>query len=716
MADIETSNEILRDAAGHTVSIKERWDDEWEEHELLFCDWLTFTASPTVAAARLTWQYGEGLRQGEKQFGHVDPLKPFDPARWWIKIEIDQPDDADGEPVDPIRWFGRIEEDARNPEGAFADGVRRPAGRQTLLAYGLEVIFSRQPLDRCWYLVDTSDERELGRFLPINEPNQLADAGNRSANKGPQGTYVFAGDLDAAQTWSTRTFLEYLVQYHTPEDNLGNNAITVKIDPAGKQFLYDWDKPKISVHGKTFKQILDELLDRRRLLGYTIEVDPGAGLMGDDVVVIRPFNYLQIPIGLPGGAMIHPNPNQKSLDFDAAVDIDQASLKISASQTFDQVVAVGEQIVCCGSISYEDGTNTQHWNGVEEAEYEAAASGEADYPEPDEIDMRQQRNADYRASEHLRRVYSYFGLPYDWDGKVKDGTGGPENTLFPYDELNLDENTDAGFWLADLRFERQLPLTDGDQAPAGQKYEYRRPYVVIRLLDEIVEDPRWGQVELLAACHEVENTGDGAGRDWCCSVRMQEDGPGIVLRVNGAPQHTIAYGTFWPLVDDVLPVVPFLWTTMIATIAVKADYHVVARYPDKLLEQITVVRTLRIDAGDRAKLHYVAPGTVIGLNDGKLDRHAGGFERDDRTWLSQVAGVAYEWYCRQRQAFSLSYRQASNLFVIGDLITSIGSGATKELVRTVITEVRIDLAQTENDVHRTGIRTQWAEMDVLQLM
>ena len=141
-----------------------------------------------------------------------------------------------------------------------------------------------------------------------------------------------------------------------------------------------------------------------------------------------------------------------------------------------------------------------------------------------------------------------------------------------------------------------------------------------------------------------------------------------------------------------------------------------AQVPAALTGPQDAVRLLVIDAGRRAELHYVAPGTVVDTDDGQLERHAGGFIRDDRPWLQDLARLAFEWYGRQRQAFTLSYRQASGLFYVGDLITTIGKAATLETVRTVITEVRIELAQSTNDVHRTSIRTQWAELDALQLI
>jgi len=719
MADIEITGETIRDVAAHRVYLKERWADGWVEQPHLYCDFVEFAAGPSKSTGGLGWKYGEGLRQGERVFGHVDPL---DKLRHWVKVEIDQPDDDDGDPTDPILWYGRVDEEGRNLRGPFADGLdaRQPAGGQRIVAYGMAQVLDRQPLAECWYRLAADDERRLGRFLEVNPQNQVADSGNRSDALGPRGTYLFAGNLTNAEKWSTRTFLEYLCKYHAPTDHLGNEQLQVKIDPDAAQYLFDWDAPELRIHGRTFKQVLDELIDRRRLLGYTLEVEVGGGHLGEDALVIRPFNYLDQVLDLPDWEVIPPNAHNYTLDFDASLDVGQASLKRSASQTYDQVTAYGDRLICCGTISAVDTTMVGHWTGADEIEYETAASALGAYPAADFPDMRQQMNADYRSQEHLRRVYSYFGLPDDWDGQVKNGVGGAAVDLFPYDELGLDSARFHGFYLPDLRCERQLPLTDTAQTPTDQKYEYLRPIVLIKLLDEIAPADSYGHVERLAVCAEIEGCGEGAGRDFCLSVRNEEDGPGIVLKVSGSqPQHAIASADFTPLPDDPSEsTAQYNWRdNLLATVAIKADYVIRASRPDPLVEPRDVVRTLALHAGRRAQLHYVAPRTVIGLgDDNQLVHHAGGFVRDDRTWLEQLAGVAWQWYGRQRQALTLSYRSATKYFEIGWLIATIGEGATLQTVNTVVTSIRVELAQNSNELHRTTIETQWAELDVLRLL
>ena len=109
-------------------------------------------------------------------------------------------------------------------------------------------------------------------------------------------------------------------------------------------------------------------------------------------------------------------------------------------------------------------------------------------------------------------------------------------------------------------------------------------------------------------------------------------------------------------------------------------------------------------------MDYVCPGTVVGVKDGILQTSNGGFVRDDRAYMKDLAYLAYQWYGVVRRAFSLTYHQLSTLFVPGMLITQIGSGATLESVRSVITKVGYDFRQGTTSIH-----TQYAELDVTAL-
>lgn len=737
---ISADQRLIREASAHKVYLKENWTGGWEEQPWLYCTWCTFAAAPSVSAAAFEWRYGIGLRQGEMEFCHEAH------ANWlgkWVKVEIEQPPDADGNPQDPIVWRGRFEEDARRPEGAFV-GVkqaRQESGDQALLAYGLEAVLDRHKITSSFYTLVGSGgalwDLRVRRGLTFNLPNQGANAGNRMPYTSNRGTYTFTFSVAAGgfcDYWSTRDILQYLAAYHPPDESeviQGACAIELVIDQDALDagIVPDWDRPIVASHGRTLKSILDELLDRRRLLSYAVEVDDEDPL--NEKLVIRPFTFLDEEVELPSGQVLPANEDQISLDLDAVVDLEPAIVRRSTSQTYDQVVAVGDRVLCVGSFSYEDATLEAGWSAALQTQYEAG--GAAGYTANDTKHSKQAKDADARKAEKCFRVFSYFDLVAGWDGQVGNGEAADKHDLFPWAELpELDKAEDEVWYRPEMRFERQLPLkTDHDYSgdaiadksitdgtPTGRHWEYRRPYVVIWCPDlSEAGYPHWCEIERLAGPSKIELMGHGAGRPTAGRVRCQDEFPGIVVRVSGGQQHGIAYGQFNPLAHDE-HFGQFSYTEMIATLAARADCYVQRTWPDPMGSAPEMMRRLWIDASRRCKLEYVAPGTVVDVDDdGTLKRtNAGGFIRDDREDLADLARLAYKWYGVERQSLELVYRQATGVFSIGHLVATIGADQTEEEVRTAITEIRIDLARESTQTHRTTVRTQWAELDVLRLV
>lgn len=722
MADpvaLTVPDELLSDVQASRVYLRETWDADWEEVD--FLDALSFgwEANPSVSTANLRWDYGAVMQRGANEYAVVEKL---DRLNHWIKIEVDRPQEG----YTPLKWYGHVEEDARNLEGKEVTmpggGDPLESGEQPLLAYGLESVLDRQKITRCTWMDESGIERELGHAIAFNREDQVDAQGNRSTAKGSRGTYVFSGNLysDAAK-WSTLDILRYLCAYHGPKNDLGNDAIEIKLHPVAELLVPDWDEPVIEWHGRTLKEVFDELLDRRRGFGYTVSIEEEGGELGDDAILITPFTFFDESIDLPSGDTLQPNILQFTVDFQTSTEPETATLRKAASQHYEQVVAIGDRILCCGSISPDDANLVRGWIQDQEDAYNTAASGS--YAAKDPTYIKQQRNADARGADHLKRVFRYFDLDPDWDGKVGDGiaTAASMDYLFPYDELDLLPQLYSGFYLPDLRFERHLPLTDYDQAPAGQKFTYRPPFVVLKLHDTSLDDDvyeRYASVEMLSVAAEVELTGyDDAGRDFCCSMQVQDDAPGVILNVVGEQQHVIAGADFVPLLDAAdVAVSKYDWRdNLIVTFAMRADWHLEARWPETIVEVADVVRELRIDVGEKAQGHWIANGTVIGLDDGQLQHQANAeWIRDDRELLENLARIAYEWYGAPRQALTLTLRGIWGELAVGDLVVGIGPEGETEDVRTVVTSVRIDLSDDASEPHRETIETQWAELDVVQ--
>lgn len=728
---ITTSGETLRSAVLPTVYLREFWSQAWVEQEHLYCDWATDVAAPSIPTAAFTWQYGVGMRQGELSMGQVSPL---DKLKHWIKV-------SSGD----FTWYGRIDEDQRAPDGApslteMVEGdpvtTRIPTGRQGFLAYGLLETFNRQRIRSSRYQLRNGVwSGILGTGLEFNAENKFANTGNRSAVRGPDAAYVFAEDLDAATYWSTANILEHLLKFYGAVNQIG--FLSVPVRPHGGDLLHyapDWDRPKISTEGRTLKEAIDALLNRRRGMSYRLEVSEGTGPGLLDEVVVRPFNFRDVPYQIDVGEVqgwLRENTSQITVDFDQVFSVESARVRQTTIQKYDQVVAAGDRILACGTFSALDGTITAHWSAADEAEYNDPTDNITDPTDYDDMDRSEKilRLDAYRSREELATVYRDFGLPADWTdalgGFVADGEDGAANPLLSVTFPPF--MATAPWYTPHLRFERELPLktrhdysgsriasqTVVNNTPAGQAWEYRPIYALMKLNDDDITD-RYTAVDKMSI--PVEGYGRGEGRDFSVAVRAQQDRPGVTLNVSGAPQHAIATADWTPLADE-YEQGEFDWhDNLIVTAAMRSDVRYLKAVPAQVFAPEDALRILWIDVGEDAQYHYVAPGTVVGELDGVLVRSTGGAVRDDGWRLTLLAEIAWNWYGATRQTLDIAFNEFTTVFTVGDLIVSIGADETLETINTVITEIRYDWPRGEQEIDSTTIQTSFAELDVLKIV
>lgn len=785
---IATTTATHRDTKSATVYVRTLWADNWTEVTHFYPDWLVFAVSPNMSSAGFSYDYGVGMRQGETSFATIAPQEL---RGKYVKVSIDQYVSGEGEEAETITldWYGRIREEDRDVHGTMLSdpaggSARVPKGRQTMLADGLEVLLDKAEVLTSWWLRDGVDT-QVGRGLIFNGPHQVGegvdpattDEGHKNRTpdgaRGNKGVHVFAGQLEEAESWSTRNIVEHLVAYHSPKDKDGGDALQWRIGTdewGADQFLPDWDRPVVPTHGRSVRDLLNTVIDRRRGLGWKLVVEEGEEDEDPDILVIVPVTHLAEDLNLPSGDTLPASVRLKTLDFDEAVDVSRAEIKVTQAQQYDQVVAQGDRVLCCGTIRYEpeEFLLAKAWTDEHETEYDEAASvntGAGGVRDPNaayddwDVQERQRRNNLVRAADHLEAVYSHWRLHEEWDGKVIDVLTGVTYKLFPifgeslFEGIELADNQQP-WYRPDLRFYRRLPLQLGYdyseftgsnpeiriKLPDEHKLEHRRTYVLIKVIDEDPEaeppEPaRWVQAEKLET---VVDTSDGLvlpegaepeSYDFSCNVRVMDDAAGFVLRTSGKAQHFLA-AVDWDKLDEDYDVVILDWRTdMIATVAMQADWHVEKRYPAEITDETDAVKLLTIKVPERAKLEYVAQGTVVDTtNDGQLvQMKDGGFVRDDREWLADLAKIAWEWYGEERSALTLTYDQAQTLFSAestiepGDLIVEIGGDESLQAIRTMVTEIRIDFApeiegEGPGQPHRTIIRTQWAELDPTAVM
>lgn len=714
---IPSEGDLYRDAPAHTVSTRQHWADEWTVQQYLYANWMGCGSGPVLSQAELQWEYGQQKPAGAAALQQYDRKVLLG---HYVKIEIPQ---VGEEPT--LTWYGQITDDARRRAGTPIDaGWRSEQGTQILTAEGLELHLERTFVNSAYIDHASGEPKKLGRGLTFNNPNTFQDTGNRSLvlSMGEGfASYTFAKHLNAATWWSTRDIIEYLLAFHPPKDIEGAAIVQWQLSDSAKRVLPGWDRPVVRTQGRSVRSIILELLDRRRLLSWRVIVVQGSPQL--DV-----FSFNGQDLVLPSGNTQTGNQNQTTLDFDLAVDV-QALLRDAARQKVEQVIVRGARKRAVVSLSYRDGTLEADWDADDQSDYEAGPV-EISELDPDE---QQRRVLEFRAEDRFARVFSWFCLPWDWDGQVGDGTGESEKTYFfpaaeaeGFDGIDRrpvappskpldDERNQETFYLPELRFERYLPKElMQDAAPTDSPQTVPPPIAVIKVEDYRDESVSYQHIERLGDCAGLELIDDGAGRKWSASLRVQPHAPGVIIKVHGGHQHLIAREDFTPLpeidYDGTLD-----WQDLAVTVMLQLDSYVEQKYPadQDVARPLDVARVIYRDLGDRARLDWQHPGALLGLLHGvpMYETADGRWLCDDREQMADWARLVYEWYGVDRQAFTLILKQLSGIVDVGELITQIGADDTAEEVNTVVTGITWDLL-----TGTTRITTAYAELDPVQFL
>jgi len=707
------------------VFLRAKWKDQWVEKPYLHCKSFRKSSSPDISRAEFEWRFGVGMQTDKVEFLEY---KPLDLDRQYVKVEI-YPYEEDGETpkTQPsLRWYGIFGgDDNRDLNGALqapggSSTSRVPSGKQHLVAFGLESLLDRVVVRSSYTLGAT---KPVPRGLPFNggSGGKLHEGETATANRADDtSTFRFAPRLDEGygkKKWTSEQIVRYLLKEHPPRDK--DDAKVFEFELAG-QFTSLKGEPYLESHDRSVKSLLDELIDRRRILGYRVEVNRASPTDEKPTVVV--FTNADVEITLADGTKIQKNTNQKSLDFDGDADVLEARLNRGLQHKVDRVRVRGARRVGCCTLRQDpsgtgDTSLNPKWVVNSLAKYNQGASETDDYPDEDDRSVeRNVLNQIFRARREVRRVFRVFGFPDNWDGMV----GG--KPLCPkLDDDGKPTSVIEQFWPPGLRFRKELPLLEGydysisvdDPTPdtAGATTivpEPLSPFGMLREPDKVETSdptPRWFPLDRAGQNEGGEHDRISAG------MRMLDDEFALELNVAGGPPHILGAGSFSPLQDlDEDDAAIHSWEKLALTVAVEFDASVEVVYPkNPTVVDGEVIRELLIDLDD-ARLDYVAKGTVLDVDDEDpsklLSVEEAGFVRDDRPRMKRVAETAYQWYSRERQAFSFRRRKISDEFTVGDLITQLGTGSTLENVRTVVTSIDWDL-----DGGTTSITTDFAELD-----
>jgi hypothetical protein len=698
---LNVATHLLQRAPAQRVYLRRRWGVEWAWQPHLYCRRARQAIQPAGASAELHWMFGLIQHPGD-QTPQVYP--PLEILGWFVKVEFDVTDAAGA--VTTHTHYGVVVDEDRERRGdqRVADAWV-PSGQQAILTQGLDYLYRRQRIDRARVEKLDLSLAEVRRGLTFNAENPVSSShGNRSVGLGGDGHYLFTEDLANGRFWSTNNIVNYLHRVFRP---LGSNDFDLmdwQLDAPHLTILSSDDRPRLEAHGRTLGDLFDELMNRRRGLGWTVFVDDD-----DQFPFIRPLSLASTPVDMPDGWTLEPARNQYALHSDRAVQQLAPIVKRSLAAQYDQVRAVGERIRSVFSISKPDSTLDQDWAASQRSEYNAGASGLGDYPA--DTDQREAANTQVRARPNLERVFACFKLPANLSF-VGDGVGGALEPWLPDETGTTYERT----YRPELRILPYLPIAE--QAVAGEATQPMRLLALVRVKEG--DTDKYVPIDRLGQLAKVEELGDGNGFKWSAHVRPAEHDAAIWIHTAGKPQHVLAANAgldFSPLgdgSDDREPPELDWREDLLCTVCVEAQRQVEAVWPASVtITDRDSVRRLVIEVGAAARLDYLAPGTVLGLDDdGKLVHQTGGiYLRDDRQKLRTLARQAFIWYQRVRQAVILPFAGTYTGLREGDYLTEVGSADTAEPIEAVVSSVEYDFQDG-----RTTIQTDYAELDFRQVI
>jgi hypothetical protein len=465
--------------------------------------------------------------------------------------------------------------------------------------------------------------------------------------------------------------------------------------------------PMIQAEGRSVKHIIDQVIDRRRLYGYVIEPQD------DNKIDLRIFTYNinDVETPAPNSFTITANQDVRFVPTNDSNTIRDVVVTQSSLHQYQKVIARGERATTTFTLGVNSPYNNLEtdWSDDEETAYELGASGLG--PEYDDATLRekQDKNKEVRLREELRPVFRHFRVPSDWDFK----TGTVDEEIFSSPQ-----------WVAGTRFLSYLPLLTEttyesffgapfeltDNSDDGTEREFRRPFGLI-LTTPADSTTHYQYLDRMAGGENTVHP-ETEGRNWSASLRMQDNGMGIVVDVHGVPQHVIAKNHFNAVSDDAdLSDYPadLDYDNMLVTVAMEQDNYAQGEWPeDPQGEFVPLEKTLLIKVPG-ARLDFLAINTVMGTDiDGSLVYSSEDFQaeyRDDTPRLKDIARISYEWYSEDRSSIRYTDRRGGTSLFIGDMLTGIDPPLS-----TVVVSISFDLNAGTNTV-----QTQTAQLNAALL-
>lgn len=697
-----------------SVWVKRQWGDSWIRVPYLVPLSFGEAAFPSIAQARLRWDYGYYVNKWYHAGGQ---LLPIHLENWIIKIQVHTSYGS------YIGFIGVVIGEQMIEEGVDAvSGI--PLGVQELECHDISVLLKRRRVIGT-YVGDGENWVYLKRTRPFNRgmSYRIGRVPNRSDNYHAEaGCYMFE---EPGSLWSNGRIAEYLLACFQPWYPLGNTAGGV-LELAPLWQLSGQIDALLSLYGeyqfwgRDLHSCMDQLIDRRRGFGAHIITD------GEGPIYLNVYSLSEFPIsGLD--AYVPANPRQGWVPVGGSHHV-QASYQITEMRAVDEIlVESDEPIKVMATWQFGDGSLEKGW--TDEAE-------DAFFDATDE-----ERRADL-----YEIVYSKFQVPLNFDFA---------NWIPAVDDLgNVYLDSDGTWWHHDMGVERYLPLQE--EGASSTEKKYKPPFALVaeseRYRDLAVQlgeaeaypynlaaaqantDPDITSTEFgemssngtTITLADIANTFTAYPKSWIHLDRTQDldlgavtltpGNTGLSFYVRGDNPIKFAQNRFFGTSNHEAE---WDYKDLLATMFFRTDEVLRVRLPIWNSTYVDRDGRTRTEANPQGRqVHIIVPGaecwvaaanTVVDVADGELELYNEGnaaIIRNDIERLRWIALVAYVWYGTPRATCKLEIQNHLSWFRIGDLIRATLSGFWWQRVGTCVTSIEHDC-----ESRRQVVTTAFGEMD-----
>lgn len=654
------------------VRTRASWSDAWQERPDLFCESISWELYG-IGSASLVWNYGQIVRSGSDT---VEPVPKLEILNHWVSIEY-MPENGDG----PDFWYGIVTSVAQDTHGGMQGAV---SGDQRFIAHTPEILFTRVQITSSYARTTAGSITQVPYGITFNEVFTRA-----STASGQQiiGNRRFSPDEDLftlsesnATPWTLENIVNYLTAY-----------VDVSFPTAGPAVLGDpyfpmstYTPANVVTHGRTVYDILNEVIDRRRGIAWTVRpLTYAADPIGFYVEV---FSLSPVDVELPGLDDLQANTDTLEIEIYDAQDIDRCVVTSDALTQYQQVIVEGGNVGTVFTIPVLWPGLTSNVGGETFGqEYQEAASNLPGYNDKDLAEQKA-LNDKLRMSDRLRDGVSRYRISDNYLSYLFVGFS-PENDNLSaagsYLTYAGEVREDEVLYPSSIKLESYLPMTDANGAAI-------RP-LIFDVKTSTGASARTNPFDRTHTYRDLSNAGITAseneaerknGTPVSVAVEVADNGPVFGVLADNV-QHSIWGYTRddpWPYAVSETSASFADTRDMLVTLYARSPKRVRVSYPTTPTTENNWDQTqkLLIRAGDDYRLDAIKPYTILGpYTDGTYPGPDFTTDivplRDDRPTMRTIARLAWEWYRKQRKALSIAWRQVLpyDTIRVGVLITSL---------------------------------------------